>query len=32
MDISIVKETLITQKNIGLSGSLYHKTQIKYKY
>ena len=32
MDVVKVKEVLITQKNIGLSGSLYHKTQIDFAY
>ena len=32
MDISKIKKALVTQKNIGLSGNLYHKTQIDFAY
>lgn len=32
MEIIKVKEALITQKNIGLSGNLYHKTQLEFAY
>ena len=32
MDVNIVKEALIAQRKIGLSGSLYHKTQIEFAY
>ena len=32
MEISKVKKALIEQKNMNLSGSLYHKTQIDFAY
>ena len=32
MEISKVKKALIDQKNMNLSGSLYHKTQIDFAY
>lgn len=32
MEVSKVKEALITQRKIGLSGSLYHKTQLDFAY
>lgn len=32
MEINKVKKTLIEQKNINLSGNLYHKTQIDFAY
>ena len=32
MEISKIKKVLIEQKNIGLSGNLYHKTQIDFAY
>ncbi len=32
MEVSKVKEELIIQKNIGLSGNLYHKTQLEFAY
>ena len=32
MEISKIKETLITQRKMGLSGNLYHKTQIDFAY
>ena len=32
MEISKVKEALIEQKNMNLSGNLYHKTQIEFAY
>lgn len=32
MKISKIKEALITQKKIGLSGNLYHKTQLEFAY
>lgn len=32
MEISKVKEALITQRKIGLSGNLYHKTQLEFAY
>ena len=32
MEISKIKKALIEQKNIGLSGNLYHKTQIDFAY
>lgn len=32
MEISKIKEALIEQKNMNLSGSLYHKTQIDFAY
>ena len=32
MEISKVKQALITQKNMNLSGNLYHKTQIDFAY
>ena len=32
MDISKIKEALITQKKIELSGNLYHKTQLEFAY
>lgn len=32
MEISKIKKVLIEQKNIGLSGNLYHKTQLDFAY
>ena len=32
MEISEIKKALIEQKNIGLSGNLYHKTQLDFAY
>ena len=32
MEISKIKKALIEQKNMNLSGSLYHKTQIDFEY
>lgn len=32
MEVSKIKKALIEQKNIGLSGSLYHKTQLDFAY
>ena len=32
MKITKIKKALIEQKNINLSGSLYHKTQIDFAY
>ncbi len=32
MEISKIKEALIIQKNINLSGNLYHKTQLDFAY
>lgn len=32
MEISKIKEALVTQRKIGLSGNLYHKTQIDFAY
>ena len=32
MEISKIKKALIEQKNIGLSGNLYHKTQLDFAY
>ena len=32
MEIQKVKEALISQRKIGLSGNLYHKTQIEFAY
>ena len=32
MDISKIKDALITQKNMKLSGNLYHKTQLDFAY
>ena len=32
MEINKVKKALIDQKNMNLSGSLYHKTQIDFAY
>ena len=32
MDISKIKKALIEQKNINLSGNLYHKTQLDFAY
>ena len=32
MEISKIKKTLIDQKNMNLSGNLYHKTQIEFAY
>ena len=32
MDISKIKKALITQKNMNLSGNLYHKTQLDFAY
>lgn len=32
MTISEIKEALITQKNMNLSGNLYHKTQLDFAY
>lgn len=32
MEVSRVKEALIEQMNIGLSGNLYHKTQLDFAY
>lgn len=32
MEISKVKEALVTQRKIGLSGNLYHKTQLDFAY
>lgn len=32
MEVSKIKKALIEQKNIGLSGNLYHKTQLDFAY
>lgn len=32
MEVSKIKQALIEQKNIGLSGNLYHKTQLDFAY
>lgn len=32
MEVSKIKKALIEQKNIGLSGNLYHKTQLDFSY
>ena len=32
MEVSKIKKALIGQKNIGLSGNLYHKTQLDFAY
>ena len=32
MDVSKIKQALITQKNMNLSGNLYHKTQLDFAY
>ena len=32
MEVSKIKKALIEQKNIGLSGNLYHKTQLDFTY
>ncbi len=32
MEISKIKKVLIEQKNIGLSGSIYHRTQLDFAY
>ena len=32
MEVSKIKETLIEQRKIGLSGNLYHKTQLDFAY
>ena len=32
MEISKIKKALIEQKNMNLSGNLYHKTQIDFAY
>ena len=32
MDVNYVKKVLIEQKNMNLSGSLYHKTQVDFAY
>lgn len=32
MEVSKIKKALIDQKNIGLSGNLYHKTQLDFAY
>ena len=32
MEVSKIKEALIAQKNMNLSGNLYHKTQIDFAY
>ena len=32
MEISKIKESLITQKKLNLSGNLYHKTQLEFAY
>ena len=32
MDISKIKEALIVQRKVGLSGNLYHKTQLEFAY
>lgn len=32
MEVSKIKKALVEQKNIGLSGNLYHKTQLDFTY
>ncbi len=32
MEVSKIKEALLKQKNMNLSGSLYHKTQLDFTY
>lgn len=32
MEVSKIRQALIEQKNIGLSGNLYHKTQLEFAY
>ncbi len=32
MEVSKIKKVLIEQKNMNLSGSLYHKTQLDFAY
>lgn len=32
MDISKIKEALIVQRKVGLSGNIYHKTQLEFAY
>ena len=32
MEISKIKKALVEQKNINLSGNLYHKTQLDFAY
>ena len=32
MEVSKIKKALVEQKNIGLSGNLYHKTQLDFAY
>lgn len=32
MEISKIKKALIEQKNMNLSGNLYHKTQLDFAY
>ncbi len=32
MEVSKIKKALIEQKNIGLPGNLYHKTQLDFTY
>lgn len=32
LNCSKIKKALIEQKNIGLSGNLYHKTQLDFTY
>ena len=32
MEVIKIKKALIEQKNIGLSGNLYHKTQLDFSY
>ena len=32
MEVSKIKKALIDQKNIGLSGNFYHKTQLNFAY
>lgn len=32
MEVSKIRQALIEQKNIGLSGNLYHKTQLDFAY
>lgn len=32
MEVSKIKKALIEQRNIGLSGNLYHKTQLDFAY
>ena len=32
MEVSNIKKALIEQRKIGLSGNLYHKTQLEFSY